>query len=81
MKYTIPLHLSDSFIHVPFLHVTRATTYKLRWNCDVLLEPIDFQNLPYIIHVELLTLNRFTVLCGTKEALQSNQKLPDKAGS
>ena len=69
-KYTIQLHLSGSFVHVAFLYITRAITYKLRWNCDVLLEPTDFQNLAYNIHVGLLTLNPFTVLCGTKEALQ-----------
>ena len=70
MKYTLQLHLSGSFIHVPFLYITRAITYKLWWNCDVLLEPTDFQNLAYHIHIALLALNPFTVLCVTKEAVQ-----------
>ena len=61
---------SGSFIYVAFLYITRAITYKLQWNCDVLLEPTDFQNLAYNIHVRLLMLNQFIVLCGTKEALQ-----------
>ena len=54
-KYTIQLHLSSSFIHVVFLyiHVTREITFQLQWNCDVLLEPTDFQNLAYNIHVGL----------------------------
>ena len=68
-KYTIQVHLSGSFIHVVFLYITRIT-YKLQWNCDVLSEPTDFQTLAYNIHVRLLMLNQFTVLCGTKEALQ-----------
>ena len=70
MKYTIQLHLSGCFIHVAFLYKIRAITYKVQWNRDVLLEPTCFQNLAHNNHVGLLTLNQFTVLRVTKEALQ-----------
>ena len=80
-KHTIQLHLSGSFIYVVFLYITRAITHKLQWNGDVLLKPTDFQNLAYNIQVQLLTLNQFTVLCGTKEAVQYYQKQQAKAVS
>ena len=74
IKCRTQLHPSGSFIHVVLLCLTRAITYKLRWKCDVLLELTDFQDLAYNIHVGLLTLNPFTVLCGTKGSLQLGEK-------
>ena len=46
-KYTSQLHLRGSFIYVAFLYITRATTYEVQWNWDVLFEPTDFENLAY----------------------------------
>ena len=40
--YTVQLHLSGSSIHVAYLYLTRVISYKVRWNCDILLEPTNF---------------------------------------
>ena len=62
MKYRVQIYLSGSPIYVAYLYstytVTRVMTFKLWWNCDVLFEAADFQNLDYtvcIIHVGIDT--------------------------
>ena len=74
--HTVQLHLSRSFAHVAYLYLTRVISYKLRWNCQGLLERIDFLRIWLYsnILVGLDTSIQFTLPCLTKEALQYYRK-------